>query len=318
MATIAHPYCDGCFTGVKHTGDPVGKTVPIADIPTYVSEPPSGKVKASKKVVLFFADVYGPLFLNNQLIQDYFTSHGFVVVGINYFLGDPVYLHTEEGFDFQAWVEVKRKKAVEIMPKWLEEVRRLYGSESKYCTVVIILPKLRHYFDFPCQGYCFGAPFVMNIGGTDDIVPDFLFNSEVLHTHNLAVFAHPGLLNKDHFRNLKSEDILEMKAKYEFQVFSGVEHSFAVRGDLDNPDICWAKEESARGIVGWFLRFSRALHGCKSVKINECTFGSRQLIDAVFTGTYATSSFVEVRTYVPQYHTGNKYLPGHLETLQKL
>jgi hypothetical protein len=76
---IAHPHCEDCFTGVKHSGDPVGHTVEIANIPTYVSEPPLSIVATHggpKKVVLFFSDVYGPFYVNNQLLQDYFASQG--------------------------------------------------------------------------------------------------------------------------------------------------------------------------------------------------------------------------------------------------
>ncbi|KAJ7773661.1 Alpha/Beta hydrolase protein [Mycena maculata] len=246
-ATIAHPHCEDCFKGVKHSGTPVGKTVTIADVPTYVSDPPAG-ASGTKKVVLFFSDVYGPLFLNNQLVQDYFASQGFVVAGIDYFLGDPVHIHTEEGFDRSAWFEKARKQADEVLPKWLEEVRKLYGADSKYCAV----------------GYCFGAPYVMELGATDDIVA--------------GAFAHPAALNEDHFKKLKqplllscaetdftfslefrrrAEDILvENKAQYQIQVFSRVQHGFAVRGDPEVPDARWAKEESARGIIGWFGRFS--------------------------------------------------------------
>ncbi|KAJ6510712.1 Alpha/Beta hydrolase protein [Mycena sanguinolenta] len=250
MATIAHPYCDNCFTGVKHSGNAVGKSVTIANVPTYVSEPPPTTTASAgpKKVVLFFSDVYGPFYLNNQLLQDYFASQGFFVLGIDYFLGDASYKHTEEGFDFIAWANASRVTAEKITPKWLEEVREQYGADSKYCAV----------------GYCFGGPFVMNLAGTNDIVA--------------AAFAHPGWLTEDHFKNLKhpllmscaesdftfptdlrrrAEDILvENKAQYQIQVFSGVQHGFAVRGDPQNPDARWAKEESARGIIGWFTRFS--------------------------------------------------------------
>jgi hypothetical protein len=77
-AIIAHPYCDNCFTGVKHSGNPVGKSVTIADVPTYLSEPLAGVATGNgpKKVIIFFADVFGPFYLNNQLLQDYFASHG--------------------------------------------------------------------------------------------------------------------------------------------------------------------------------------------------------------------------------------------------
>ena len=76
----------------------------------------------------------------------------------------------------------------------------------------------------------------------------------------------------------RAEDILvHTKSSYYFQVFSGVAHGFAVRGNPEVPDergclfislrrgrfggtdgrgLGWAKEESARGIKDWFLRFS--------------------------------------------------------------
>ena len=72
----------------------------------------------------------------------------------------------------------------------------------------------------------------------------------------------------------RAEDILVAnKTGYFIQVFSGVAHGFAIRGNMDVPDeraffslhgwfwrlmehVGWAKEESARGIKEWFLRFS--------------------------------------------------------------
>ncbi|KAJ7640323.1 Alpha/Beta hydrolase protein [Mycena polygramma] len=249
-ATIAHSHCDDCFTGFKHSGDPVGKTVTIADVPTYISEPPANITSHSgpKKVILFFSDVFGPFHLNNKLVQDCFASHGFLVLGLDYLLGDTWDAHPDEGFDRDTWIAMARVRAQEVTPKWLEAVRKQYGTDSKYCAV----------------GYCFGGPFVMNLAGTDDIVA--------------AAFAHPGFLTEDQFKNLKkplflscaesdfsfppefrrrAEDILvEVKAQYQVQVFSGVKHGFATRGDPEIPDARWAKEESARGIIGWFTRFT--------------------------------------------------------------
>ncbi|KAJ7187030.1 hypothetical protein C8R46DRAFT_1158059 [Mycena filopes] len=211
--TAPPPFCKDCFTGVKHSGEPVGKTITIADIPTYISEPPAGSPEAGpKKIILFFSDVFGPFFLNNKLLQDFFASQG--------------------GVDIQM-----RDQALEVTPKWLAEVRKQYG-------------------------YCFGGPFVMDLGATDDIVA--------------AAFAHPGFVTEEHFKKIKqpllmscaesdytfslelrrrAEDILvENKAKYQFQIFSGVQHGFASRGNPDIPDI---RARSPRaGIIGWFSRFS--------------------------------------------------------------
>jgi len=248
--TLAGPPGDCCFTsGVKHFGTPSGRTVTIADVPTYVSHPQSQTEGNIKKIILYLPDVFGPFSINCQLLQDYYASHGFVVLGIDYFLGDPVHVHNgEPNFDRQAWTDKSRKQASDVFPKWLEAVKKIYGTDAKYCTV----------------GYCFGGPYVLDLAATDDVVA--------------AAFAHPAFLDEDHFEKAKqplllscsetdytfsvesrrrAEDILvKNKATYTIQVFSGVEHGFAVRGDPNVGDSRWAKEESARGIIGWFLRFA--------------------------------------------------------------
>ena len=108
--------------------------------------------------------------------------------------------------------------------------------------------------------YCFGAPYVCNeLAG---------------NTVSAGAFAHPAFLKEHHFQNLKSTsfpllrfailltcrveplflscadadhtfdtasrrraiDILqEDKKPYQVQLFSGVEHGFALRGNMDNP-----------------------------------------------------------------------------------
>ncbi|RDB27331.1 Protein AIM2 [Hypsizygus marmoreus] len=246
---LAGPPGDCCFKGVKHSGTAAGKTIEIAGVPTYISEPPANQDGQQKNIILFYADIYGPFFLNNQLLQDYFAEHGYLVLGIDYFLGDPVHAHSQEAdFDRQAWMDKSRANAAKVAPKWLESVREIYGAEAKYSAV----------------GYCFGGPFVLGLATTDILVA--------------GAFAHPAFLNEDHFKKvtkplllscaeidhtfptksrIRAEELLvAAKATYHIQVFSGVSHGFAVRGDPDIENERWAKEESARGIVGWFNRFS--------------------------------------------------------------
>ncbi|KDQ49047.1 hypothetical protein JAAARDRAFT_43121 [Jaapia argillacea MUCL 33604] len=233
-----------CFTGFKHTGNATGHTVPLGGMDTYISGD-----DAHPRVILYFCDVFGPGYINNQLIMDYFASLGFLVLSPDYFFNDPIQNHQDNpNHDRQAWVSKTKAQAAAATPKWIEAVKNKYGEEVKYSAV----------------GYCFGAPYVMQLAATDDIVA--------------AAIAHPSSLSEDDFRKVKqplllscaetdrafptpsrraAEDILvEKSAKYHFQVFSGVSHGFAVRGDEKNPDERWAKEESARGIGAWFTRFS--------------------------------------------------------------
>ncbi|KAF9042325.1 Alpha/Beta hydrolase protein [Panaeolus papilionaceus] len=146
------------------------------------------------------------------------------------------------------WFTKVRGLAKEAVPKWLAEIRKIYGADAKYSAV----------------GYCFGGPYALGAAATDDVVA--------------AAFTHPAGLVEDHFRNVKkpfllscaevdqtfpttarrrAEDILvEIKATYHVQVFSGVVHGFATRGDPEIENERWAKEESARSIIEWFIRFS--------------------------------------------------------------
>jgi len=247
---LAGPPGDCCLKGVKHFGDPTGETITIAGVQTYISKPPPAKDSLhDKKIILYLADVFGPFYINAQLLQDYYASHGFTVLGLDYFFGDPIHLHTnEEGFDRTAWIAKSMQRAKEAFPKWIKEVRDIYGANAKYSAV----------------GYCFGGPFALELATTNDVVA--------------AAFAHPAFLNEDHFKQItkplllscaetdhtfpkesrrRAEDILEeVKATYHVQIFSGVAHGFGTRGDPEVENSRWAKEKSAQGILEWFIRFS--------------------------------------------------------------
>ncbi|KAF8186794.1 dienelactone hydrolase family-domain-containing protein [Pholiota molesta] len=253
---LAGTFGECCFTASQFQleGEPAGRIEEIAGFQTYVSDPPPARSTTTdggpggrKRVLLFFADVYGPFYGTAKLLQDYFAGQGFWVLGVDYFFGDPVYLHRgTPGFDMSAWVERKLREALPVTPRWVEEVRRMHGEDALYCSV----------------GYCFGGPFTTDLAATDKVVA--------------AAFAHPAFLTEDQFRKVKqplllscaeidhtfptaarhrAEDILaEVKATYHVQVFSGVEHGFT-RGDPTVENIRWARQQSAESIVAWFKRF---------------------------------------------------------------
>ncbi|KAN0073120.1 hypothetical protein V8E55_012260, partial [Tylopilus felleus] len=134
--TLAGPPSACCWTGFKHTGSPEGRIEPLGGLDTYIAEPPAGTTSGPhKKVLLFLADIRGPLFINSKLLQDYFASCGFIVLGPDYFLGAPVQ-NLPAGSDRAAWIVVARKKALEVFPKWIEAVKETYGTEgTKYAAV---------------------------------------------------------------------------------------------------------------------------------------------------------------------------------------
>ncbi|KAG2090775.1 uncharacterized protein F5147DRAFT_724479 [Suillus discolor] len=58
------------------------------------------------------------------------------------------------------------------------------------------------------------------------------------------------------FRRHVEDILVEKRATYYFQIFSGVSHGFGTRGDPEIETERWAKEECQRAMVGWFKRFT--------------------------------------------------------------
>ncbi|KIJ66635.1 hypothetical protein HYDPIDRAFT_26966 [Hydnomerulius pinastri MD-312] len=250
--------CEDCFKTVQHSGTALGRSETIAGVQTYISEPKDAG--AQRNVLLYFSDVFSPFYINNQLIQDYFASHGFTVLGLDYFLGDRLdTLQKEPGFSRDAWRDKSLKQAQEHTPKWVEAVKQKYGTTNV------------NYF---AVGYCFGAPYVFALAND----PNFNLAAGAV-AHPSGIFDRTtNVLKEEVIKNCiapmlfscaeidpafptnarrQTEDILvNKKALYHFQIFSGVSHGFAVRCDPSVEVQRWAKEESARGVLQWFKRFS--------------------------------------------------------------
>ncbi|KZT38026.1 hypothetical protein SISSUDRAFT_787519 [Sistotremastrum suecicum HHB10207 ss-3] len=298
---LAHPPSKCCTKAFKHTGIPTGKKIHIGGMDAYIAYPPEyvgGGSERARRVIFAFPDGFGTFFVNTTLLLDYFASHGFLVISPDYFRGESLLDHWEEGigifekdgFDVEKWVEPHRVFAKSAVPGWIDAVKAELGSPETL---------------YGCVGYCFGAPFVMDLLKTGGV--------------SAGAFAHPAYLTKDDFRNIKgalflgrspsktsltrmaspaqqvpssspapgtlsslpqtnpclnfriesdvtfptssrhtAEDILaSIHATYHVQLFSGVQHGFATKGNPDDPYECWVREESARGIVGWWSRFMK-------------------------------------------------------------
>ncbi|TFY82903.1 hypothetical protein EWM64_g1110 [Hericium alpestre] len=246
---LAAPPGECCTKTVQHAGDAVGVWDEISSLKTYVSYPPQ-KSETYDRIILFFTDVFSPVYINNQLISDWYASRGYLVLAPDYMEGDPVYLHREKpGFNLLEWVQPKRDRANGLVPPWLKGAKAKYGNAStKYFAV----------------GHCFGGPDVLDLCATDWLAA--------------GAFAHPAFLNEEHFEKAKkplllscaevdftfpiesrrkAEDILVAKmAEYHIEVFAKVSHGFAIRCNLDVPHERWAKEKCAASVIDWFDRFS--------------------------------------------------------------
>ncbi|TIC90387.1 Protein AIM2 [Colletotrichum higginsianum] len=258
---LAQPPGPCCWAGTLHQGSPRGDVEDILGAPTYIVRPSDvkGSPRANGHVVLYFPDVWG-LSVNARCLMDGLASAGYTALGIDYFRGDPIskYRASKDdplppGFDLAAWRAKHLAFATETVPRWAAAVRERFAAELRAETGT----ETR----FACVGYCFGAPFVCDLLAGDDVV-------------SAGAFAHPTALKEEHFTGLKKPlllscaendhafppesrrkavDVLQREGKvYHLQLFQGVGHGFAVKGDPSDPYQRWCKEQSLRAVVDWF------------------------------------------------------------------
>jgi dienelactone hydrolase len=83
---LAKPTSACCVTDRSsyHSDDFQSKLKQIGGIDTYVSPP--GSSNANGNILLFFADAFG-LCSKNYLVMDAFAARGYLVLGVDYFMG---------------------------------------------------------------------------------------------------------------------------------------------------------------------------------------------------------------------------------------
>ncbi|KAJ5605898.1 hypothetical protein N7510_008679 [Penicillium lagena] len=112
-------------------------------------------------------------------------------------------------------------------------------------------------------GYCFGAKYAVR-----SLQPGLF---------DVAYVAHPSFVEADELKAIKgplsiaaaetdsifpapkrheSEEILaKVGQPYQINLFSGVEHGFAVRADISKPENKFAKESAFTQAVTWFNQY---------------------------------------------------------------
>ena len=159
----------------------------------------------------------------------------------------PSWWKEEEPRIFEDWKERHEPKTTDpLLARVVHYIREEYGRGVKIGGV----------------GYCFGGRYVMRLMGSGVM--------------NVGVVNHPSLYTLEEVKGLKSgmrlalyaaavdeylppdkrretEDIVSRQGcAWTSTVFSGVEHGFAVRGDLSVAEVRIAKNGAFQGAVQWF------------------------------------------------------------------
>jgi dienelactone hydrolase len=243
----SNPPSTCCTIGIKHDGEPTGQNIKVGPHAGYLATPDPSKAH-SGAAILYVPDVFG-IWPNSQLMADQYAANGYLTLVIDLFNGDPVPANKPDNFDFMAWMT---KGSDGKNPHTKEAVDPIMKTAIKWLREEKGITKLG------AVGYCFGAKYVARH------YPDI----------NVGYFAHPSFVDEEELTGFRgplsiaaaetdsifpaekrhrSEVLLAEKGDpYQINLYSGVEHGFAVRSDPTIKHQRWAREQAFNQAVQWF------------------------------------------------------------------
>ncbi|KAF8541201.1 Alpha/Beta hydrolase protein [Trichophaea hybrida] len=171
------------------------------------------------------------------------AAAGYYVIMPDLFNGDPWPFPPPEGLTLSVWL-------VNHMP---EQTMPIVDAVLKRIKTELKPDKIG------AVGYCFGAKYVARLL-VGDIDAGFNAHPSFVTMEELAAIKGPMSIaaaeTDDIFttelRHQSEAKLAEIGATYQINLFSGVTHGFAVRGDLSAPQVKWAKEKAFEQAVEWF------------------------------------------------------------------
>ncbi|KLJ10928.1 esterase/lipase [Blastomyces silverae] len=242
----SHPPGACCTRGFKHEGTASGEIMKIGDIETYISHPPASTTTATKpeKAIIFFTDLLG-IVDNAKFVADDFASRGYLVVMPDLFRGNaPTMNEVMAGLDIMAFLK-------DYTP---ETVDPIGAATIKYVRETLGIKRVGS------VGYCFGAKYAtrfMKEGGGIDVGyvahPSFVTPEELQAIKGPYAIsaAETDTIFPSNLRHESEEILSKVGFPWQINLFSGVEHGFAVRGDLSNKEVKFAKEQAFIQAATW-------------------------------------------------------------------
>jgi len=238
----SHPPGECCLRTITHEGTPEGKVETIKHIETYITRPPT----PSKKAILLLSDIFGHGYLNTQLMADRFANTGYLVVVPDLFNGDPVL--PSDFFsgkaDLPTWGVRHGTELIDpIISTIIEHLRKEEGIE-KVAGV----------------GYCFGGKYVVRHLHDGNLDCGYTAHPSSVTPEELASIKKPLSIAAAEIDNIftpenrvESEGILaKVGLPWQINLYSGVAHGFAVKGDLSKKEVQFATTQAFEQAVAWF------------------------------------------------------------------
>ncbi|KAG8930105.1 hypothetical protein FRC01_003250 [Tulasnella sp. 417] len=254
---------DHCTKGYRLPGELSGEMITIGSFKTYFRKSSSStESEPSKKALVLFTDIFGLTIPNTQLNGDRLGQSLDVDVYVpDLFEGKPLVSQEDMGpftvhqpgvtlsFKQQlgrAWALLKR------LPHLRREITNRPGAVKRRGEAFIkALKEAKHYDRIGIVGYCFGGGVAIHVAATDLV--------------DTIVIIHPSLTSREEVARIRDmwisaatreqyEGVLRAKLEaqdFEIQVYPGTTHGFAVRPNLEIPEVKQAYEGALQQTTKW-------------------------------------------------------------------
>ncbi|KAI1905777.1 hypothetical protein LOZ53_006612 [Ophidiomyces ophidiicola] len=219
-----------CAQGFKHEGKPTGQIQDIDGTQVYFALP-KGDVKPDQ-AILYITDIMG-IYNNSQLLADAFAANGYLTIIPDLFAGKPWKLNA--GFEgLMDWIKGYSTDVVDpIIASAIKYLREKKGIKK-----------------IAAVGYCFGGKYVCRFLKEGQIDVGYTAHPSFVDPEELAGIETDTIFPSE--KRHESEEILQKTGlPYQINLFSGVEHGFAVRGDLDSRPVTFAREQAFTQAATW-------------------------------------------------------------------
>ncbi|KAK2771919.1 hypothetical protein FQN52_005141 [Onygenales sp. PD_12] len=238
----SNPPAACCTRGFKHEGTATGEIKKIGDTDAYFAYPSNAN---PDKAIIILTDVMG-IYPNAQFVADDYAARGYLVVIPDLFHGKALTLNqfASGQVDIMAWLKDHTPETVDpVTLATIKYVRETLGIKR-----------------IGAAGYCFGAKYVTRFLKDGNIDVGYVAHPSFVSPEELSAITGPYAISAAETDTIfpanlrhQSEEILAKSGlPYQINLFSGVEHGFAVRGDLTNKSIKFAKEQAFVQAVTWF------------------------------------------------------------------
>lgn len=188
----------------------------------------------------------GHSFINAQLNADQLAANGYFVVMPDLFYGDPVQLNAPEDFDLMQWLKGHQPPTIDpIVDAALVEMREKLGCKR-----------------IGGVGYCLGAKYVVRHLRPDQgkIQVGYSAHPTMVESHEWQEIQGPFAISAAETDTIfpaekrhEAEEILKKTGQpYQINLYSGVEHGFAIRAALHSKATKYAKENAFLQALQWF------------------------------------------------------------------